>query len=175
MWLLLCCLEKSKIEKNWEKVEVKMLPEEVIQIFSVLWKGQIGSSKSCPQKRKSKGARAVVRPPALRISYWELLWKGSCSLNDIRWFFWCWNVHRLVALLPALPSLLGFSRVRRGPVANTTEYHCTAEAVGLWILLHSTGVIMNLLSYFMLFETIIEAFWWDWRLSFPRMIFMVFA
>lgn len=66
---------------------------------------------------------------------------------------------RSVALLPDLLSLLVFSRVKRRPIANITEQHCTVDAVVLRILLHATGVIMNPLSYFMLFETIIEAFW----------------
>lgn len=65
---------------------------------------------------------------------------------------------RPVALLLDLPSLLVFSRVKRRPIANITEHHCTVDAVVLRILLHASGVIMNLLSYFMLFETIIEAF-----------------
>jgi len=66
---------------------------------------------------------------------------------------------RPVASLPDLPPLPVFSRVKRRPIANITEHHCTVDVVVLQILLHAAGVIMNPLSYFMLFETIVVAFW----------------
>lgn len=108
-----------------------MLPEEVIQNILCALEGTDQILQKLSTKKKPKGARAVVRSPhcehPIENSY-ECEAAPSVASGDSSD---AGMSTRLVVLLPALVSLLGFSRIRRGPVANITEHHCTADAVGL--------------------------------------------
>lgn len=108
-----------------------MLPEEAIQNILCALEGTDQILQKLSTKKKTKKGQGSCETTLIENILLRTLMNGKLPPQWHQVILQMLECPSGLWHLPALLSLLGFSRVRRGPVANITEHHCMVDAVGL--------------------------------------------